>query len=73
MAPIRPSRGQYNYSEETLTGQIPCSHCRKKYENTKTDAASDRTDSVSQRHEVGCKHLEYIYLTEQTVFLTWRK
>ena len=38
------ARGQYNYSEETLTGQIPCSHCRKKF----------KVQGL-KKHETSCK------------------
>lgn len=47
MAPIRTSRrGKYNYSEETRTGQLPCTHCGKSFKA-----------QGLKKHEASCKKL----------------
>jgi len=44
MAPTRSSRGKYNYSEGTLTGQISCSHCGRTF----------KAQGI-KKHEASCK------------------
>ncbi|KIK98401.1 hypothetical protein PAXRUDRAFT_9570 [Paxillus rubicundulus Ve08.2h10] len=44
MAPSRPNRAKFNYSEATLTSQIPCPHCGKTFKV-----------QGFKKHEASCK------------------
>ncbi|KAF9231165.1 hypothetical protein BU15DRAFT_90973 [Melanogaster broomeanus] len=44
MAPSRPNRAKYNYSEATLTSQTPCPHCGKTFKV-----------QGFKKHEASCK------------------
>ncbi|KAG2028557.1 hypothetical protein BDR03DRAFT_976469 [Suillus americanus] len=44
MGPSRTHRSKYNFSEETLTGQLLCLHCSKKF----------KTQGF-KKHEASCK------------------
>ncbi|KAG1876628.1 hypothetical protein DFJ58DRAFT_712860 [Suillus subalutaceus] len=68
MAPSRtaaaavPSRGKYNYTEETLTGRLSCPHCDRKFK-----------PQGFKKHEATCKKHVNVEREQETFGLEYQK
>ncbi|KAG2133577.1 uncharacterized protein EDB93DRAFT_1254790 [Suillus bovinus] len=56
MGPSRTHRSKYNFSEETLTGQLLCPHCSKKF---KTQGFKKHKTSCKKQKDTKAEQAEF--------------